>query len=316
MANNDDGTREEGSSRPVEAAGTVGGSGSVVGAGLPDASMDQLMPEGFTDENPSRQRSGSPREKVTDYDSVDDAFGILANEKALAHRCFLLWAMQAPDKRNARAAGRAVGRADGTVRQYRRRYDWDERVTQVPLPVVTAQATYRALYYPNFKMRELVEIEDLLEVPFLPDSPIPRSVGEAVSRAVAPMVQKTDSQEERERGIKRKHLSLVDGAIGMLARQIAAGAIKASLRDLPILLELREEIRRQIDPSLGGGVGILPPVESIRVAQAKAAGGDILEAMLADAQEMTAILSALVAANQIKAQMGDPAGSVVTVEAG
>jgi len=162
---------------------------------------------------------------------------------------------------------------------------------------MTACSIYRALYYPTYKFREIIEVEGRLAAPFLPDTPIPASVAEEVNKAVMP--DKTSHEEDlRKKKIKQRHLQLVDGALGLLARKIAAGEIRCSMRDLPALLKMRDEMVEPISATNGGAI----LVESVRVRQARTKGTDLLEAMYEDAQEIMAILGALVTANQLKDQ--------------
>lgn len=219
----------------------------------------------------------------------------LKGEPDLAYRCFLLWTMQEPGRRSARAAARAIQRSDGLMRQWKIRWSWQARVDKVTLPDMTAAALYRARFYNTFKLREIVEIEGRLAAPFLPDTPIPSSVAEEVNKAMMPD-KTTHDEAARKKKIKQQHLQLVDGALGLLARRIAAGEIRCTMRDLPALLKVRDEMA---EPTAIAGRGTLL-VESVRVRQAKSQGTDLLEAMYEDSQEIMAILGALVTANKLK----------------
>jgi len=243
------------------------------------------------DKRNSVRRAGRP----ANIKKVDAPINQLKGEPDLAYRCFLLWTMQEPGRRSARAASRAIQRSDGLMRQWKKRWSWQARVDKVSLPDMTAAAIYRAKYYKIYKLREIVEVEGRLATPFLPDTPVPMSVAEEVSKAVMP--DKTTADEERrKKKIKQQHLQLVDGALGLLARRIAAGEIRCTMRDLPALLKVRDEMTDST--AVANNNTIL--VESVRVRQAKLQGTDLLEAMYEDSQEIMAILGALVTANQLK----------------
>ena len=82
---------------------------------------------------------------------------------------------------------------------------------------------------------------------------------------------------------------LVDEALQYIHSRIQSGDIRASIRDIPLLLDLRDRLAGAGHSGMSGGL----PVESVRVRAARDSGGDILVAMLADAEELTAILGAL-----------------------
>ena len=226
---------------------------------------------------------------------VDAPINQLKGEPDLAYRCFLLWTMQEPGRRSARAASRAIQRSDGLMRQWKKRWSWQARIDKVSLPDMTAAAIYRARYYKIYKLREIVEIEGRLAAPFLPNTPIPSSIAEEVNKAVMPD-KTTHEADSRKKKLKQQHLQLVDGALGLLARKIAAGEIRCTMRDLPALLKVRDEMT---GPNVASGNGALL-VESVRVRQAKSQGTDLLEAMYEDSQEVMSILGALVTANKMK----------------
>jgi len=225
-------------------------------------------------------------------------------ESARAHRAFLLWAMQDDDRRSVRAAGRAVGRAEATAREWRGRWSWNTRLEQAgELAAVKAATVYRARYYPEYKLREVVEVEDRMAAPFTPDTPIPASVADAVRDAVKPDTR-TDALIERERRAKRAHVSLVDGALGLIAKRITSGDVRVSLRDIPHLLQLRANLTTAGDNNATNNGANLPPLESTRVRHARASNGDLVQAMHADAMELVAILGAIVSAGTAPTEVG------------
>ena len=227
--------------------------------------------------------------------------GVLARrngESARAHRAFLLWLMQDDERRSVRAAARAVGRSESTAREWRNRWSWnDRRDVSGMLASVKAATVYRAKYYAEFRLREVVEIEDRMAAPFTPDAPIPQSVADDVRSAVRPDTA-TDAEAERRKRTKRAHVSLVDGALGLIAKRITAGDVRVSLRDIPSLLQLRRELAGD-GTANGSNTNALPPIESTRVRHARTTGGDVVAAMHDDALELCAILGAIRAASTV-----------------
>jgi len=228
-------------------------------------------------------------------------------ESEPAHRALLLFSMQQVGRRSARAAGRAVGRSESTAREWRKRWDWDER-SEGKLSEVQGIAVYRALYYQEFKLREVIEVEDRMAAPFMPDTPVPASVAAAVKDAIHPDKRK-DKEREREKLNQTRHVALIDGALGYIAQSLQAGEIRASLRDIPLLLRMREELQLALHPSTSSnGVSL---IESTRVRYAKETGSDTLIAMHEDSVEITTILGALVAAKQLQAERAEESAAVL-----
>lgn len=240
----------------------------------------------------------------------DEAVDVLLRrrekETEVGHRAFLLWAMQDEERRSVRACGRAVARSEACLREWRGKHEWDKRAeTLGDLATVKASIAYRILYYGSLKLREIVEVESLLPVPFLPDTPIAAGspLGEQVSEAIRPRARDEDAKGKQNEEQRRRHLALVDGAIGLVARRIAAGEVKVSLRDIPHLLDLRSRMvveGSSLSDRHGGGV---LPIESTRVRFAREKGGDVLAAMHDDALELAAILGALRSASEVRADL-------------
>jgi hypothetical protein len=220
-------------------------------------------------------------------------------ESGRAHRAFLLWAMQDDDRRSVRAAGRAVGRAEATAREWRKRWGWNDRIKRAgELASIQSATVYRARYYPEHKLREVVEIEERMAAPFTPDAPIPSSVADQVREAVKP-TPTDQAKRDRQARTRRAHVSLVDGALGLIAKRITAGDVRVSLRDIPHLLQLRGLLTTADTINGANGSGALPPLESTRVRHARASGGCVVSAMHDDARELVAILGAIVSADTV-----------------
>ena len=221
--------------------------------------------------------------------AVSTPLGRKKGESELAHRALLLYAMQTPAKRNMRATARAVDRSNSTVRGYAKTWGWDERISG-PTRDAEAQQLYRQLYFDKGGMAEIAMIEKNIVAPISVMGNTPRPVADTIQRTIAE-TKAPDKTSVFEEEIKRKHLALVDAGIGYIAQGLKAGDIRRSLRDLPLLMQLRREItgeNAKDEESLGQ-----PVIESARVRYAKQTGGDIVEAMFEDAQELVAILGAL-----------------------
>ena len=224
-------------------------------------------------------------------------------ESERAHRSFLLWAMQAPESRNLSAAARAVGRSEATAREWRRRWEWTERVEALgEASDVAAVAAYREWYYPKWKLREVVEVEDFLAAPFRPDAVVAPSVVSEV-RAAIRGDGKREAEVEARRKARRRHRALVDGALGLVAKRVAAGEVRVSLRDIPTLLDLRERLDDGVPGGGSGGV----VVESVRVRLARERGEDLVGALYEDAVELVAILGAIRSAGEVPSRLLRPA---------
>jgi hypothetical protein len=241
--------------------------------------------------------------RTTD-DVLDPALRRRDRETEVGHRAFLLWAMQDPERRSVRACGRAVGRSEACLREWRGKHEWDGRADACgKLATVKASVAYRLLYYGEMRLREIVEVETLLPAPFLPDTPIPSgaTIGDQVSEAIRPRKPDEDARRAKEQEQKRRHLALVDGAIGLVAKRIAAGEVKVTLRDVPLLLDLRARMTSEVGPGESGMAAVV--VESVRVRSARESGGDLLAAMHDDALELCTILGALRSASEVHAEL-------------
>ena len=205
-------------------------------------------------------------------------------ESEIAHRAFLLWAMQTRQSREKSCVARAVGRSRVSIAKYAQKFEWEERAVHISAEV-EAQGLYRELYLEQYGMGEMQAVQKNILTP-VSVSKNPRDIIETVEK----VVEKTEGAKNTfEKEIKRKHIMLIDAALGYLAQGIKDGDIRRSLRDIPNLIALRNELITEG----AGGQGKHIVVESLRVQEAKAMGGNIIEAMYEDAQELSAILQTL-----------------------
>lgn len=211
----------------------------------------------------------------------------LRKESSNAYRSFLLWAMQTPKKRAVRPVSRAVELAYPTVREYSKRWLWNERVTSITSDS-EAQAIYRRIYFQTHGMSEISLVEKNIVAPISVMGNMPRDIADAVERTVKETNQPKSTVFTDQ--IKRKHLMLIDAAIGYVAQGIKTGDVRRSLRDIPLLMSLRADLTGE-NKTNNDSSGVA--LESMRVRDAKKSGGDIVEALYEDATELAAILKAL-----------------------
>lgn len=275
----------------------------VESAGLEPAEEGMPRESDRTETEPSEVDSRKPADR--DSPLVGSPLVQRERESERAHRAFLLWAMQSPESRNVSAAARAVGRAEGTAREWRRRWSWDDRIGSIgEASDAAATAAYREWYYPKWKLREVVEVEDFLAAPFRPEAVVAPSVVAEVREAIRGD-GKREAEAEARRKSRRRHRALVDGAIGLVAKRVAAGEVRVSLRDIPTLLDLRERLDDGGAASGHGGV----VVESVRVRLARETGSDVVAALHEDALELTAILGAIRSTSEVPDRLLRPGSS-------
>lgn len=231
-----------------------------------------------------------------------------SNEREIEHRGFLLWAMQAKLNRNLRAVSRAIGRSHTSVSNYLHKHSWSSRVTSLT-DEAEAQALYKSLYMPEYGMTEISAVQKYIATPISTSGTLDRGIGESVQSAITKTSKRIDKVHEKE--VQRKHIMLLDAAIGYIAQGLKDGDMKRQIRDLPTLINLRSQIAEIGTKSKNANTVVY---ESVRVKTAKDNGGDIVEAMYEDARELTAILGSLQnqgASNSVHKNGGQNSGEVL-----
>ena len=216
-------------------------------------------------------------------------------EKDEQHRAFLLWAMQSPELgRNKNRVAKAVGVSATSINNWEKRWDWKKRAINITSDTEAYQI-YKKMYFPNIGNTEIMAVQENIT---LPES---QKEVKVVQSTVAETLKENIEETERkasvlmEKETKRKHMMLIDAALGYVAQGIKDGEIKRTLRDIPMLLDMREKMSSNQSANQQAIV-----VESIRVRDAKANNGDIIEAMYQDAEEISAILGALRSRGSVK----------------
>ena len=226
-------------------------------------------------------------DKKIEKQMKETPMGRLAGESVVAHRSFLLWSMQSEGHRQMSVVARAVNRSGPTLNSMRKRWLWKERV-EAKGSESLAQALYKRLYFNKFGMTEITMVQKNIHAPVTAFTSAPKTIMEGVTKSMKSGPTGDASTFTQE--VKRKHLVLLDAAIGYIAQGIKSGDLRRSLRDLPVLIQLRNELNGEAN---SGGSGAALVVDSVRVSEAKLSGGDIVEAMYQDSIEVVAILEAL-----------------------
>ena len=232
-----------------------------------------------------------------------------SGEKPHEHRSLLLWAMQDEQKRSYRCVASSMSRSDSTVRGWAKKHSWTDRAAMLG---DTAQAIairlYRTLYLSRYGQREVASVETNMSVPFLATEVAPV---DGVGGGKKLEQQHTLDRDQNQRTAKR-HLGLLDAAIGTLARDITNGKAKLNMRDLPHFLRARYDLADVLLPTAAANTqGV---VTSVRVRMATASGSSRVRAMYEDSQEVTAILGALVTREEVAAEGLNDGGEVVELQ--
>lgn len=239
---------------------------------------------------PKKARAGPPRGLRTLDRWVD------FDEDVRQHRALLLYAMQHEPRRSQRGVARAVSVAEGTIRNWCSTFSWAPRIAGTAGRVdEQAARMYRELYAADYGPTELPEVADRVIVPLgvqprdagvQPLSEVEENIREADRLARDEILRKRRGDDE----VRQKHVKLVDGALGYVVKEMQAGTIRASLRDIPTLLQCRALLSGEVAAS-GGGTGTT--IESMRVRVAREQGTDLLDAVYEDVEELSVILGAL-----------------------
>ena len=208
-------------------------------------------------------------------------------ESEIAHRCFLLWAMQMPKKRNVRLTARASNRSEATLRDFKKRWEWVGRSSDLTSDV-EAQTMYRKLYVSKVGTKEVEIVEKNIATPISKIGTLPRSISHLVDKTIKHQERELKKKNPEEE-MRRKHVGLIDAAIGYIAAGIRDGDVKPNIRDIPLLLQMRNMILKVEEANKTPQIVL----ESLRVRQAKTMGTDIIEAMIEDGEELLMILKSV-----------------------
>lgn len=222
------------------------------------------------------------------------------------HRAMLLWAMQHPEDRSNRAVARAMGVSEGSVRTWKVVRCWLARAsTQGARSDQVALDMYRDEYMSDFGAHEMPHVAgNIVRAVGAVDLADPSAAAATLARdrvrnATGVTLSEVEQASVREAADRRidvrqdaeKHLKLVDAGLGYIVGRLKLKKVRVTLGDLPKLLEARSKLVHVVNGTHGGAAGGV--VKSARVKHAEDTGGDVLDAMYDDAQEVILILGAL-----------------------
>jgi hypothetical protein len=195
--------------------------------------------------------------------------------------------------------------SEGAVRGWRRDGCWDARAAGHENADEVALDLYRREYMADFGVLELPHVAPRVVQPLAGATlgdPVVKAAHEASRAAVeaAPEALRVAEQASAQavatrrrdaRDDAEKHLNLVDASLGVIARKLRADEVRVTVRDIPVLLQCRE---RLVNIAMGEhGAGPSAVTQSARVQHAKATGGDVIEALWEDSEDLRVILGAL-----------------------
>lgn len=235
------------------------------------------------------------------------------------HRAFLLYAMQDPP-RSLRAVSRATKASDNSVRKWRTKYEWEDRLGD-PETCRHACDLYASLYHTKSGGREVEVIKERLGAPYVPpgtdqmtetaraidlhDQIDRESAAAAYSRKAADRARKLQQVLDAQLAVIGAQVAQIGQAIAKAQREKAPLELPPGMSlkpsDIGIVirgLEMIEksEARRLAmlptgeDDGQGGGQGSQVVPVSQRVLQARESGGDELAAMEEDLTELLSIV--------------------------
>lgn len=223
-------------------------------------------------------------------------------EDARHHRAFLLYAMQDPEKRSLRATARAVRASDNSVRKWRSRQKWEERLGD-PEHCRHACDLYASTYHTKLGGGEVGIITERLGAEYV----APDTVDKSQTARAVDLYEEVDRKSalaafNKETSIRNSRLRRVlNGTLARVGEGLANGKIQVRPSDLNTvvkgfeLLERSEQRRLAMMPSTEDGENRAGSdvATSQRVLQAENDDGDILGALVDDAEELLLILTTL-----------------------
>lgn len=248
-----------------------------------------------------------------------------ADEKEVHHRALLLYAMQDPERRSCRAAGLAVGKSEGSARNWREIYGWEQRIARHGQSAqAKACQLYRELYLTSFGMTEVEGVSHKMRVPFLVSTPMPDNPEAALHAANAAVrkaiEQAPQSVREKTINFHRQSLDMIQTLVTAFVLNIkenglSAAGLKAS--DIPKLLQHHADLAERLGildpPTTAAGVAALEP--SYRVTLATQKNQSIVAAMRADAEEMLLVLQQLEEKQRVEEEVAQKQAAIDAQEA-
>lgn len=235
-------------------------------------------------------------------------------EVEMHHRALLLWAMQHPGdnpqiSRSKTAVARALGCSLQAVLKWSQSKQWQRRVEAYVDSELAAFELYRKLYMKNYGKLEIPHVADRMIVPIVWTESLAGDLKDGLSSNEAIAIAKAKAQEvmtieqqtmfgiqERRRKEKEKvegFRSLIDMSLLEAGRLLKERRLQLSAKDIKPLLEARQELANWLATQDERQLEMRAGIESARMKHARDTGGDLVEAMWQDLQEIQTILSAL-----------------------
>lgn len=250
----------------------------------------------------------------------------LDKEVDAAYHCFLLWCIQDPQQRSISLVERSSGEPKRTIQKWKKKYGWSNRSAAVPgceiyalqllrarmaeygedvqskllksgIEAVLEEAAPASLRsYVRREQQGIQDITDPLEV---------KAKNASLPTPVLPIPPEEDldlARYVRDKWLTRDKLDfqvkVIDMSIGYIAKAVAEGEVKVSLRDLPPLLKARALLTGMPTDNINLNANVnVQQVESYRVKLAKSQRGatelDIVNAIRGDIEEISAILGTI-----------------------
>ena len=210
----------------------------------------------------------------------------MEKESDREYRAFLLWAMQVKNRRNKLAVSRAIGVSHTTISNWLSKHKWEKRASRQTAET-EAQQLYRHLYVPKYNMSEIMAVQENIASPIT--GTVSQEIGSTINATlnIEKKIQKAPTVHKKE--LQRKQLLLLDAAIAYIAQGIKDGSIKRQMRDIPLLIQLRNELTEIENSKTNQNI----VHEYLRVRNAKENNENVVEAMFEDAKELVVILGSL-----------------------
>lgn len=236
-----------------------------------------------------------------------------------AHAAFLMFVMLDPAHRSNRKVHKLLGIADSSVRLYRKKHVWDERLQQLGegTQVELFAAGLFAGAYHERPANSITDLQRFLRVPYPKPLAVAAAVKEEAAEARKVTREKKDRDDEEVQRVvqggaddgaakapddatKDSRLSIIVNAAEIrIAQALGSGKLKVTLADAERVMRMREWLdarkRARLIETMGTSTGSTTETvaKSERVLRAAAEGGDILGAIDADLGELQLLVSTL-----------------------
>ena len=240
------------------------------------------------------------------------------SETDRGYECFLLWCIQDEKLRTNRGLGKLVGCTEGAIRKWKKKDNWESRFRGCVNAEFVALELYRERigYQHSDERKEKMKLalEAILgNAPASMRSYIRRQlVGVPTILEAIDVNERKYAEDKRKRGgitmdeVREEFLTkdsvgrqikLIDATMGYIAKKVAKGDIRVSVRDIPALIKARALLTGSPTQHIHvTGHQEVVVKESPRVQVIRRDGGteiDVVGAMEEDLRELGVILGAV-----------------------